>query len=131
MPRIATGYWNAKNTPSRARSSGVMAKRSFPSYNADPAVTVYAGCPARTWASAARDRVLHRKDPPPAGGLPGGQGEESLPLAHPRPRRDGVRGMPGQDLGERALARAVRAHDGMDLAGVHRQIHAIMGPNGS
>src|SRR5437773_11457561 len=51
MPRIATGYWNAKNTPSRARSSGVMAKRSFPSYSADPAVTVYAGCPARTWAS--------------------------------------------------------------------------------
>src|SRR6266705_1124277 len=51
MPRMATGYWKARNTPSRARSSGVMPRRSFPWYNAVPAVTVYAGWPASTCAS--------------------------------------------------------------------------------
>src|SRR5881394_442263 len=51
MPRIATGYWNARNTPSRARSSGAMASRSFPSYSTCPPVTVYAGWPASTCAS--------------------------------------------------------------------------------
>src|SRR5438034_9744880 len=40
MPRIATGYWNARNSPSRARSSGFSASRSLPSYRIDPAVTV-------------------------------------------------------------------------------------------
>src|SRR6059036_3155632 len=51
MPRIATGYWNARNSPSRARSSGFNATRSLPRYCADPVVMVYAGFPARTWAS--------------------------------------------------------------------------------
>src|SRR6266566_3969580 len=51
MPRMATGYWNARNTPSRARASGAIASRSLPSYSTWPAVTAYAGCPARTWAS--------------------------------------------------------------------------------
>src|ERR1700752_5142570 len=51
MPRISTGYWNARNTPSRARSSGGSSSRSLPSYFAEPPRTSYAGWPARTWAS--------------------------------------------------------------------------------
>src|SRR3989442_198536 len=51
MPRIATGYWNARNSPSRARSSGFSATRSLPRYCADPVVMVYAGLPASTCAS--------------------------------------------------------------------------------
>src|SRR3989337_1044363 len=50
-PGISTGYWNAMNTPSRARSSGFIARRSFPSYRTVPCVTSYVIRPARTWAS--------------------------------------------------------------------------------
>src|SRR6267378_1697024 len=51
MPRISTGYWNARKSPARARSSGFMSSKSLPSYAAVPASTVYAGWPARTCAS--------------------------------------------------------------------------------
>src|SRR6266566_1593944 len=51
MPRISTGYWNARNTPARARSSGFMSSKSLLSYVAVPASTVYAGWPASTCAS--------------------------------------------------------------------------------
>src|SRR5688572_27669357 len=51
MPRIATGYWNATNSPSRARSSGFSPRRSRPSYSATPSLTVYPGWPPSTWAS--------------------------------------------------------------------------------
>src|SRR2546428_2070227 len=47
---MLTGYWNAMNTPSRARSSGFIASRSFPSKRAVPPVTSYVTRPARTWA---------------------------------------------------------------------------------
>src|SRR2546427_12015252 len=51
MPRMATGYWNARKSPSRARSSGCSAASSLPRYCADPVVMMYAGFPASTWAS--------------------------------------------------------------------------------
>src|SRR5436190_3728958 len=51
MPRISTGYWNARNTPSRARSSGSSSNRSLPAYCTDPPRTSYAGWPASTCAS--------------------------------------------------------------------------------
>src|SRR6266705_4953743 len=51
MPRISTGYWNARKTPARARSSGFMSSKSLPSYFAVPPSTAYAGWPARTCAS--------------------------------------------------------------------------------
>src|SRR6266487_953075 len=51
MPRISTGYWNARKTPARARSSGFMSSKSLPSYFAVPPSTVYAGWPASTCAS--------------------------------------------------------------------------------
>src|SRR5881628_2450616 len=50
-PGISTGYWNAMNTPSRARSSGFIARRSLPSNRAWPPVTSYVRRPARTCAS--------------------------------------------------------------------------------
>ena len=73
-PAISTGYWNAMNTPSRARSSGLIASRSRPSYDTSPSVTVV--------------------------------------------------GMARQHARERALARAVRSHDGVDLAGVDAEVDA-------
>src|SRR5438093_1603828 len=50
-PGISTGYWNAMKTPSRARSSGFIARRSLPSNRARPPVTSYVRRPARTCAS--------------------------------------------------------------------------------
>src|SRR6266513_146943 len=58
MPRMATGYWNARNTPSLARG-------------------------------------------------------------------DRVRGMTGEDLGERALSRTVRPHDRVHLTGAHREVDSF------
>ena len=49
----------------------------------------------------------------------------SLPLKVDRAAGDFVGRMAGQHAGERALARAVRAHDGVHLAGVHRQVEAF------
>ena len=39
--------------------------------------------------------------------------------------RDCVIRPPGQHVGQGALARAVGAHDGVHLAGIHRQVHAL------
>ena len=47
-PGISTGYWNERNNPSRARSSGFMASRSLPLNNTLPSVTVYRGLPVNT-----------------------------------------------------------------------------------
>src|SRR5207244_12474782 len=47
----STGYWNAMKTPSRARVSGSMARRSCPLKETDPLVTSYSGCRAMTRAS--------------------------------------------------------------------------------
>src|SRR5947199_389469 len=49
-PGISTGYWNAMNTPSRARSSGFIARRALPSNRAWPPVTSSVRRPARTCA---------------------------------------------------------------------------------
>ena len=38
-PGSSTGYWNARKTPARARSSGVISSRSWPSYSIEPPVT--------------------------------------------------------------------------------------------
>ena len=74
-PGISTGYWKARNTPSRARSSGDSASRSLPF-----------------------EQHL-------AGG-------------------DGVARAAGEDVRERALARAVRAHDRVHLALPNREVEA-------
>ena len=41
-----------------------------------------------------------------------------------RPLGDLVLGAAEQDLGQRGLARPVRAHEGVDLAGAHGQVDA-------
>jgi hypothetical protein len=38
-PGISTGYWNARNSPAAALSSGSIASRSAPSNVAEPSVT--------------------------------------------------------------------------------------------
>ena len=74
-PGISTGYWKARKTPSRARSSGSRSSRSLPS-------------------------------------------KSDLALGH----LVGVAA--GEDAGQRALAGAVGPHDGVDLAGVDREVDA-------
>src|SRR5206468_6804824 len=44
-PGIAEGYWNARNTPARARASTGSFKRSTPSSSTRPRSTLYLGCP--------------------------------------------------------------------------------------
>src|SRR6266566_3888136 len=73
MPRIATGYWNARNAPPRLRG--------------------------------------HR--------------EQVLPFVPHLTGGDRVGRMAGEHLSERALPRAVRPHDRMHLAGLHRQVDAL------
>src|SRR5881396_1816421 len=74
MPRMATGYWNARNTPS--------------------------GPDLRRHGEQIVALIQH-----PAGG-------------------DGVGRMTRENLGERALARAVRSHDRVHLAGVDGEVDA-------
>src|SRR5215468_787638 len=50
-PGISTGYWKARKTPSRARSSGESASRSRPSKRTLPRVTSTPGRPASTFES--------------------------------------------------------------------------------
>ena len=38
-PGISTGYWNDRNSPSWARSSGFISRRFLPLYHASPSVT--------------------------------------------------------------------------------------------
>ena len=47
-PGISTGYWNERNSPSWARSSGFMASRSLPLKVTVPSVTSYWGLPTST-----------------------------------------------------------------------------------
>ena len=50
-PGISTGCWKERKMPSCARSSGLMASRSFPLNVTLPLVTSYAGCPTSTLLS--------------------------------------------------------------------------------
>ena len=75
-PGISSGYWNARNTPLAARSSGSIA-----------------------------EEVLAV--------------EQDLAVGHL------VAGLAGQHIGERRLARAVRAHDGVHLALVHGEVETL------
>ena len=70
------------------------------------------------------DRVLKRQeDPLPGPGLRG-HGQEVLPLVQHGARGHGVGGVSREHLSERALARAVGAHDRVHFADVHREVHA-------
>ena len=50
-PGISTGYWKLRNSPSRLRSSGDIARRSFPLNTTSPSVTLKAGLPTSTLLS--------------------------------------------------------------------------------
>jgi hypothetical protein len=68
------------------------------------------------------DRVLKRHEHALAGALVRIQVEEILALVDDGAAGDLVFGMAGQRAGQRALARPVRSHDGVHLAGVHVQV---------
>ena len=70
------------------------------------------------------DRVLEREEDAFAGAHLGRHGEEVAALVEDLALSDLVSGPSGEDVGERALARAVRAHDRVDLARVHREVDA-------
>src|SRR5439155_24263617 len=70
------------------------------------------------------DRVLEGEEDAFAGPSLGRHREQVLPLVSDVPCRDLVAGTAGENVGEGALSGAVRAHDGVDLARAHRQIHA-------
>ena len=57
-PDTETGYWNARNMPSLARSSGVSCSRSCPLKVTFPPVTSYLGWPARTLARVLLPELL-------------------------------------------------------------------------
>src|SRR6185436_4966936 len=50
-PGISIGYWNARNTPFAARSSGCISSTFSPSSRTSPSVTSYSALPASTCAS--------------------------------------------------------------------------------
>ncbi len=71
------------------------------------------------------DRVLEGEEDPLAGPLLRRHGQEVLALVADASAGDLV-GLPsGEDLRERALARPVRPHDGMDLAEPHLQVDPL------
>jgi hypothetical protein len=67
------------------------------------------------------DGVLEREEHARARPLLGGQRQEVLPQKRDRAARDDVAGVAGEHLGQRALARAVRAHDRVHLTRAHLQ----------
>ena len=75
-PGISSGYWNARNKPAAARSSGVHI-------------------------------------------------EDVLAIEQHLARGRRVIGLAGEHIGERRFAGAVRAHDGVHLAGIHREVEAL------
>jgi hypothetical protein len=70
------------------------------------------------------DRVLEGEEDAFARALLRVHGQEVLALVEDLALRDLVAGPAGQDVGERALAGAVRAHDRVDLALGHAEVHA-------
>ena len=70
------------------------------------------------------DRVLEREKYPFACPLFGLQREQVLALVQHAACGDGERRVAGKDLRERALARAVRSHDRVHLAGLDGEIDA-------
>ena len=71
------------------------------------------------------DGVLHAEEQTGPGPLPGGQGQEVDTVEGHRPLEDLVAGPAHQHMGQRALARPVGAHDGVDLAAAHGQGHPL------
>ena len=69
------------------------------------------------------DGVLKRKEETFSGAHFGRHGEEVVPLVEHLALSDLVSGSSVEDVRQRALARAVRAHDRVDLSRVHREIH--------
>jgi hypothetical protein len=71
------------------------------------------------------DRILEGEEHAFAGALFGGHREQVFALERHRALRDFVTFATGHDLHERALARAVRAHDRVDFAGTNFKVQTF------
>ena len=70
-------------------------------------------------------RVLEREEKPLAGAFVGFQAEDFLAVEQDAAAGDLVIRVAGDGLGQRAFARAVQAHDGVNLALGHFQVEAF------
>ena len=75
----------------------------------------------------ARDfqRILERQEHALGGALVRRHRQQVLALEQDLATGDLVAGLAGQHIGQRRLAGAVRAHDGVDLAGIDPEIEAV------
>src|SRR3954447_9639047 len=112
-PGMSTGYCIARNTPSRARSSVGIARRSFPSYVTEPCVTSYRGRPASTFASVDL--------PEPFG--PMIACTSPVPTLSVRPRRISLPSMPAWRLLIRALTDASFQRNSEQLLRFDGELH--------
>ena len=71
------------------------------------------------------DRILEGEEQSPVGTLLGGQSGDVRAIHGDRTTGHVVAGPSGEDVGERALARAVRSHDGVHLAGVDGEAQTV------
>src|SRR5207253_7447513 len=71
------------------------------------------------------DGILEREEHALARPLLRGHREQVLAFVQHLAGGDGVGGMAGEHLSEGALPRAIRPHDGVHLAGLHRQVDAL------
>ena len=71
------------------------------------------------------DRILEGEEEALGGALVGIEVEHVLAVEQDLPLRHLVVGLAGEHIGERRLARSVRAHDRVHLALVHREIEAV------
>ena len=71
------------------------------------------------------DRVLQREEQPGLGPLPGGLAGQLLAVHRDGPLGHLGAGTSHERMGQGALARAVRAHDHVDLAAAHREVDAV------
>ena len=69
--------------------------------------------------------MLHGQEQSGPGPLPGGEGQQVDAVEGHRTAQDLVAGATHQHVGQRALARAVRSHDGVDLATADGQGQAL------
>ena len=70
-------------------------------------------------------RVLEREEEPALGALVGLEAEKIIALPSDAPGRHLVAFAPGEHVAQAALARAVRPHDRVHLAGPDHEVHAV------
>ena len=126
-----------RSPPDRSTLSGRDRNRSSkPTRAASAPSRAATSARSRPWAANASprastsdtpghlDRVLHGQEQPGLGPLPRRQGQQVLAVEGDPAADHLVAGPAHQHVGQRALARAVGAHHGVDLAAAHLEVDA-------